>query len=272
MRSRIDGRLGFMTKLVAALMLAAACGTTAAATDCTKADPTKTNDSLWANQRPLECLQDPGWFDIGAGMVVARHAGNQRQNGIGNMVTLRAYPFGRWYAPLKSQTPASTADVDAKLALQKKAAAEADSKQAAADAAKGTANEASTAAAAAQAKQDADKKAQDLYQGMQSALNDFGSVYAVQEYSVGSHLLRRISVFYGRSVGGFDSNAVQGDINAIGLAFDVAPQFSLTWGRAYFNQPSQTSGGTNPSASAVVFGIQLNLNAFKAMRNLTGSL
>lgn len=64
-----------------------------------------TSSGKWAEQRPSSCLQDPGWFDVGAGIVVIKNAGIAQQNGVGNMVSLRAYPFGRWYAPLKAQAP-----------------------------------------------------------------------------------------------------------------------------------------------------------------------
>ncbi len=60
-------------------------------------------------------------------------------------------------------------------------------------------------------------------------------------------------------MGGYDCNAVQGDSNAIGLAFDVAAQFSLVWGRAYFDQVLQ-NGGPNPSASA-----RATLDSFQAV-------
>lgn len=276
------------------------------------------------------CLKDPGWFDIGAGLVVVPNAGIAQQNGVGNLVTVRAYPFGRWYAPLKSQTPENANLVASKLAsattlsskaqkskqtaanaLTAAAKAVADAKPASDLAAAGTeaeqtvANNTSTTVdlikaaddlvkaakdakagtavikAATDAKSATDQAATDqsatdtantdIAQSMQTALNDFGSNFAVAEFNGMTHLAKRVSFFLGRSVGGFDSKAVDGDINAFGIAFDISPEFSVVWGRAFFNQPSQT-GVANSSKSGTAFGVQINLNAFKTMRGLTGSL
>lgn len=104
---------------------------------------------------------------------------------------------------------------------------------------------------------------------MQTALSDFGNMYTPFEVDTGT--LSRISLFYGRSVGGFDTNLVQGDVNAFGVAFDIAPQFSVVWGRAYYNQAAQI-GTAATSISNIIFGVQINLNAFKAMRGITGSM
>jgi hypothetical protein len=211
------------------------------------------SNGKWAEQRPSSCLQDPGWFDVGAGISIIKKAGIAQQNGVGNMVTLRAYPFGRWYAPLKSQTPASTSVVEAKLIVAKTAADQAK--------ASGTTTDQAVA----------DKANADVAQSMQAALNDFGNNYALEELNGMQNFSRRISFFLGRSIGGFDSKAVDGDINAFGIAIDISPEFSVVWGRAYFNQPAQT-GVANSSKSGAVIGVQINLKAFKAMRGLTGSL
>lgn len=308
---------------IGVLLALAAMTRPASAEDCSTAA------GQWMEERPSICLKDPGWFDIGAGLVVIPKAGIEQQNGVGNLVTVRAYPFGRWYAPLKSQTPASANLVASKLASanalkdkaksNKQAAVKAlkDAAKAVAQAApvadlvtagnaaeQAAANDAVTTvelvkaandllnavtdakatnavtAAATNAKSAADQAATDqaaidtadadIAQSMQTALNDFGSNFAVAEFNGMTHLLKRISLFMGRSVGGFDSKAVDGDIDAFGIAFDIAPEFSVVWGRAYYNQPVQT-GVANSSKSGTVVGVQLNLNAFKAMRGLTGS-
>jgi hypothetical protein len=106
---------------------------------------------------------------------------------------------------------------------------------------------------------------------MQAALNDFGDNYSIQDDTRGWHLLKRASVFYGRSVGGFDSKLIDGDINAFGLAYDIAPMFSLIWGRAWYNVMGQP-GLADTSKTEIIFGVQINLNAFKTMRGLTGSM
>src|ERR1039457_1264671 len=236
--------------------------------DCTT--PTGT----WTEERHRDCLQDPGWFDVGAGIVVIKNAGISQQNGVGNLVTLRAYPFGRWYAPLKSLSPASNSIVEAKLSVAKAVADKAKASGAAVDQAKtsGTDTEKTDAEKKAVAdKAVADKANADVAQSMQTALNDFGNNYALAELDVWHNLGRRVSFFLGRSIGGFDSKAVDGDINAFGIAIDISPEFSVVWGRAYFNQPAQT-GVANSSKSGAVIGVQINLKAFKAMRGLTGSL
>jgi hypothetical protein len=270
-----------------------------AAAECSVARPRP--DHL--EERPASQLADPGWVDVGAGIVVARHAGPARETGTGNMVALRAYPFGRWYAPLKSTTPDanSNAALAAAVQVQKDAQKEAETKQEtannrvaaaqdakakaeAADKNKATdaaqkktdAEAATTGAQAAQddadkARQKADLAAKSVYAQIQAAADQFGSIYSVCERNGYTNLLNRVSFFYGRSVGGFDDKVVQGDINVFGIAIDIAPQFSLTWGKAFYKQVSQNNE-PNPSRSSNVFGVQLNLNAFKIFRNLSGSL
>jgi hypothetical protein len=320
-------------------LLAAPCP--AIAEDCT------TSNGKWTEERPRNCLQDPGWLDIGAGIVVVKNAGISQQNGVGNLVTLRAYPFGRWYAPLRSPSPASNdlviaklesaksinssaeaikqradaaasqaadklaeaarqAAVDAKSIASDKLAKAAEAAEAASIGQTSTMEELATAARAllaaavdarapdptktaattaantanaaktlANQASEAQRKAEivnaDVARGMQTVLNEFGNNYALEELDGIHNFGRRVSVFLGRSVGGFDANVVNGDINAFGIAIDIAPEFSIVWGHAYFNLPAQT-GVANSSKSGTVFGVQINLNAFKAMRGLTGSL
>ena len=255
--------------LIGVSLALAATSRPAMAEDC------NTPSGQWAAERPRNCLQDPGWFDIGAGMVVVKNAGISQQNGVGNMVSLRAYPFGRWYAPLKPQPPtdASQTETAAKLQLAKAAS---DKARISRENAKAQANASALDKAAAEKTADtdevaADKANEDLARNMQTALNEFGDNYALEELDGWKHWGSRVSFFLGRSVGGFDSKAVEGDINAFGISFDIAPEFSVVWGRAYFDQQAQT-GVANSSRSGTVFGVQINLNAFKAMRGLTGSL
>src|SRR5262249_45537575 len=155
---------------------------------------------------------------------------------------------------LKATTPdAATnatlaASVQAQQAAQKDAEAKqeaANTKVAAAQAATAAADTADkkTAAGAAttaaqkaqddadQARQRADLAAKTVYAQIQAAADQFGSIYSVCERNGYSNILNRVSFFYGRSVGGFDDKVVQGDINAFGIAIDVAPQFSILWGR-----------------------------------------
>lgn len=263
----------YFSTLFAVSLTLAAISQPAFAADPTCTEGCSTPTGNWAAERPRNCLQDPGWFDIGAGVVVIKNAGISQQNGVGNMVSLRAYPFGRWYAPLKPQPPtdASQTETAVKFHLAKEASEKAKNSR---DKAKAIAPALDKAAAEKTADTDqvaADKANEDLARNMQTALNAFGDNYALEELDGWKHWGSRVSFFLGRSVGGFDSKVVEGDINAFGISFDIAPEFSVVWGRAYFDLPAQT-GVANSSSAGTVFGVQINLNAFKAMRGLTGSL
>lgn len=100
-----------------ALLASAASTVVAHEINCNEPPSTKGLAAL--EERHVECLQDPGWFDVGAGVAVIPKINTQGQSGTGNLVTLRAYPFGRWYAPLKSVTQASAANTLEKLFKQK---------------------------------------------------------------------------------------------------------------------------------------------------------
>ena len=197
---------------------------------------------------PAVCLNDPGWFDVGAGFAFIRRAGGENQDGKGILVTLRAYPFGRWYA---SSITATKETVLAKAAAS-------------------SSLEVSSATTAEKAQAHTDYVA-----SVSEFLQNNQAVFAVKEYQEGNafeSIIRRVSVFYGRSVGGFDSKAVSGDVNAVGLSFDIAPQFSLIWGRAFFDGAVPTgSSAQAPSRRANIVGVQLNLYAFKTFRDLVGS-
>lgn len=288
MESRI-GRSLLATVAVTSFVLSAVPGDAGA--ECSVARPRP----QYLEERPASQLADPGWVDVGAGMVIARRAGPSGQNGVGNMVSLRAYPWGRWYAPLKAPTPTASATLSTAVKAQQDAQKEFEDKQKKAedktakakaakaesdknkDATSGTATKAAEDEAqsaqddADRARQKADAAAKDVYAQMQAAASEFGNIYAVCERNGVTNAVNRLSFFYGRSVGGFDDKVVQGDINVFGIALDIAPQFSVVWGRAYYKQASE-NGGPNPSRSSNVFGIQLNLNAFKIFRNLSGSL
>jgi hypothetical protein len=300
MSSRIERSLLAIASLSSSFVLSAAAGTAAA--ECSVARPRPDH----VEERPASQLADPGWVDVGAGIVVARHAGPGRETGVGNMVALRAYPFGRWYAALKSTTPdaatnaamsdavqaqkdaqknaqdkqeAATAKVAAAGKAQDKAKATAKNKDASDDQKKADSDDAKKLTDDAQkaqdladdARQKADIAAKTVYSQMQAVADQFSNIYSVCERNGYTALHNRVSFFIGRSVGGFDDKVVQGDINVFGVAFDIAPQFSITWGKAYFKQAAETAGGPNPSKSSNVVGVQLNLNAFKIFRNLTGS-
>jgi hypothetical protein len=91
--------------------------------DCTK------STSKIVVERPASCLQPPGWFDIGAGFAVMPNAGAAQQTASGALVTLRAYPLGRWYAALKAPSLARNAAIKANLDAAQGAADNADAKR-----------------------------------------------------------------------------------------------------------------------------------------------
>lgn len=64
-------------------------------------------------------------------------------------------------------------------------------------------------------------------------------------------------------MGNFDAPVINGAVNAIGIEFDVAPEFAVMFGAAFF-QPA----GTSETRRYGIFGVQMNFSAFEAFRNL----
>lgn len=52
--------------------------------------------------RPISELKDPGFFDIGIGYGRIDGIGSGKDDALGLVGSIRAYPFGRWYSELKS--------------------------------------------------------------------------------------------------------------------------------------------------------------------------
>jgi hypothetical protein len=75
--------------------------------------------------------------------------------------------------------------------------------------------------------------------------------------------INRFSVFYGRSVGDFDSGGLQSEVNAIGFGFDVSPDLAIQLGWAFYEVDEGT--GMADSDGSVYFGVSLNLYSFKAL-------
>lgn len=172
---------------------------------------------------------NPGFFDVGIGYAhipnITTKITNRAANGL--MATIKAYPCGRWYAP---RNKASEADVVKKL-LE----------------------------AAEQQKNGVDgTAAADAEKALKGYLNQSDLFPLVDE-----RWRDRWSIFYGRSMGNFDSDAIDGPINVVGVGFDIAPEFAFILGAAFI-QPA----GTSTNKTQYIFGVQMNLNAFQAMRNL----
>lgn len=176
---------------------------------------------------------NPGFFDVGIGYAhipnVATKTTNRAANGL--MATIKAYPCGRWYAP---RSKSNETDVIKKLVaatvLQHKA---------------GVADNEKTASEA------------DAENALKGYLNQ-SDLYPL----IGEDWEDRLSVFYGRSMGNFDSDAIDGPINVVGVGFDVVPEFALILGAAFL-QPA----GTTSNKTQYIFGVQMNLNAFQTMRS-----
>jgi hypothetical protein len=174
---------------------------------------------------------NPGFFDVGGGFAQLNSATSTGQAASGFLVTIKAYPCGRWYAPKKK---VSSTDVSAAAQKAKEAA---------------QANQ-------AQANQAFNKTLTDFVAGQTE-------LFPLQ----GADWRNRVSVYYGRSPGNFDSN-IRGSVNSIGIAFDIAPEFALIVGKGFY----QTNSGNNgiDTRQKIIFGIEMNFNAFSVFRNLGG--
>ena len=168
-------------------------------------------------------LNDPGYFDVGGGVGHIIHTNSQAQASTGFLLTLKAYPWGRWYSSKKAPTAKQIA-----LDLATKSPADAG-------------------------------KALEDYLSNQTAL------YSVADQN---HWYNRISVFYGRSFGNFDPSTIRGNLDAIGMEYDIVPEFAFMVGEAFYEINLPNNGFD--TKHHIIFGIQMNLNAFSAFRNLGG--
>lgn len=201
---------------------------------------------------------NPGYFDVGAGYgyINASNAGKQAASGF--FASVRAYPCGRWYAPAKKMSSTAVSD---KLKTAVAANVESAAASAAADAAQGNASAQTTKATKAA---NADTTAKDYA----SILSEYQK-NQIDLYPVTNNLLNRLSVYYGRSIGDFDKSIVKGPVDSIGLAFDIAPEFAITAGVAFYQ--INLSGGGIDTRHRFMLGVQMNLNAFSAFRNIGSS-
>lgn len=79
----------------------------------------------------------------------------------------------------------------------------------------------------------------------------------------GEEWKHRFSIFYGRSLGNFDPTSIEGEVNSIGIGFDIAPEFAVVGGRAMF----RTKGAAGDTGRWMI-GVQMNFSAFSAYRDL----
>ncbi|MBI5429182.1 MAG: hypothetical protein HY938_01855 [Nitrosomonadales bacterium] len=100
----------YLDALIAVSLALTATSRPAIAENC--ASP---NNGKLGTRTPHELPTGSGLVRYRSRIVVVKNAGAAQQHGVGNMVSLRAYPFGRWYAPLKSPTRTSADIVKAKL-------------------------------------------------------------------------------------------------------------------------------------------------------------
>lgn len=78
----------------------------------------------------------------------------------------------------------------------------------------------------------------------------------------------RLSVFFGKSLGDFTGGGLRSSVDVIGIGYDVAPQFAIQLGYAFYevsdNGEVDTDGGLSLS-------ISINLNTFKSVFSELGS-
>lgn len=197
-----------------------------------QADCDHNNTPHWCGNKGIDNFElgNPGYFDVGGGYTFIQHVNGVNPAASGFMLTIKAYPWGRWYS---SKPKVTTTDVNKKYA----------------DAAAAP-NDTSKATLAAKALQDFLDKQTELFpvDGQNNWYN-------------------RFSIFYGRSPGNFDVPTISGSIDAAGFAYDIVPEFAVTVGMASYH--ATQANGELKFQQTPMFGIQMNLNAFSSFRKLT---
>jgi hypothetical protein len=298
-------------------------------------------------ERKLDQLEYPGFVDVGAGYAVVSDVRSGPNNDAdGFLLSLRAYPLGRWYSK-----PRSTAEVVLKEAADRlidekskkteikkarDAVASAKEKIAQARIALESGPDPVSAAILARANQH-NEEAKAILKGVGkedllaslvaltgttarlATINDFGAAetrlqgaldqadadlgraetshgdlidrlefargelaneefYEVindedgdgEDDDLGDwRFLRRFSVFYGTSLSDFTGGGIQSTVQAVGVAFDIAPQFSIMYGVAFYEVEVDDGSGTgtliDDTDHEQIIAVSLNLNAFKSL-------
>ncbi len=249
--------------------------------------------------KPASELAHLGYLDVGAGYaVIPRGAPNAQDIG-GFTATIKAYPAGRWYAPLKSTTSTERTAAMVKTTvdyIEKRQQKEAEIKVLQDLEAKLAADATATPADKADVKNGLKTKIAELElitpntsqskttEALMSAINgtdlyQVGDCTQEQEQgkikdrAICSFLkptLRRFFVFYGHSIGGY-GDAVNGEVNSVGIGYDITPEFALIAGRARYSLTTPAIGAVpagEDTKDALLLGVQVNLNAFNLFRNL----
>jgi len=209
------------------------------------------------NLSPIACIQDtkdwhlvdtesPGYFDVGAGFAQIDTAGSAHAAASGVLLSIKAYPWGRWYAPRKKISTESVLEkVQKNLDLQQKSI------------------NANSLTPSADTPITTDEKAKAEYEYLEAVRNTLAKSTELMPLH-GREWYHRLSVFYGRSPGNFNETAIKGAVNAIGIGFDIAPEFALFVGKAYYQE--DIPGGAE-TRQHLIFGVQMNFNAFSLFRN-----
>lgn len=227
-------------------------------------------------------LVEPGYFDVGAGFSIIPKATKSGNDSTGITGSFKAYPLARWYTtkkPASQQISAAANDVAAaseKLSAAKdsldKAKGAADDSKKKADlqdpvASAETVNAANKVnEAAAQTKAAADSvtvavnKARDAFKDIPMER----TLFPIKDASC----LSRFAFNYNRSISGFDG--ISGAVDAVGLSFDITPEFAIYASRAFYKEKETVAGSGEDTRAKWMFGIEMNLNAFSAFRSLAG--
>lgn len=167
--------------------------------------------------------EKPGYFDVGLGYASIDNVSGGLAAS-GMLATIKVYPCGKWYAVRKGSTPKEAAEKVVQAAANPS---------------------------------DAEKKAE--AEAELRGLFEERDIYPL----VGEEWKHRFSIFYGRSLGNFDPTSIDGEVNAIGIGFDIAPEFAVVAGRAMFR-----SKGAAGDSGRWLIGVQMNFSAFSAFRDL----
>ncbi len=240
-------------KLVLSLFVLASCATSCASL----------SQPLGAERVPLSELEYPGYLDMGVGFAVAFNTRNGDNNDAsGTLVSVKAYPAGRWYAKRKSEGARQLSLASAKMveeAVEKKNPPPADD----------SATRIVTGAPP-QPVDDGPSKTADvadyideLIKSRDDVLAD-GAYYIVEDRDSWKH---RVSFFYGVSVGNFSGGGLDSAANVVGIGYDFAPQLAFLLGWAFYDVEEN---GVTDTDSGLLFGVSLNLNAFRSLTSAVG--
>jgi len=238
--------------------------------------------SLNPTKAPYKDVVEPGFFDVGAGFGVVKNTRpGDNNDASGVIVSLKAYPGGRWYgAPkdvekdglserdrndivvLLTDSDANrinalkNSNADVMLAKTRLEALLKDRKIRISV----PVTMALTKAIQPNKMDDADRKL--LLKEAERKPSDSGKWRIIQERD---SALNRISAFYGVSAGNIDNGGIDSTVNVFGVGFDITPDFALLLGRAFFEADNETD-------DAWFFGVSLNLYAFRDLISRAGDL